>query len=425
MDKINERCAVCGEPIEEDDEKVFCPDCGAPMHGDCYRMEGRCPNSDNHLPRRAAVPEQPEQPAPKPIPDFGSDSACGICGKPFTDDGEKVYCPECGAPMHRVCYNMTHSCPYADRHGATEDTAAAKDEPHTADENGVPLCGICGKPLYDHDEKVYCPDCGTPVHTECWKMSPECPNSRFHGTGFDWDASREKKTEKSSEPRRDNIGTGEEPDIDLRNINFESFPDMIMKNPIRSREDGEELTCHGVKQSELVHFLGLNNFSTPRFFTLFMKMANSGKVLSLNLSAWFFAPLYHFYRRMTGPAIILSLVTFVLMIPTMIMEVMYWSSPESVMVNSSLNSAATITSYIMIIVRVAILIFNDYIYMRWSVSKILALRERYKDADRDEYFAALEHRGNPRMMYVLGGMSLIMFLVYMLNIFISASGIVS
>jgi hypothetical protein len=79
----------------------------------------------------------------------------------------------------------------------------------------------------------------------------------------------------------------------------------------------------------------------------------------------------------------------------------------------------------MLFMRVVLLLFNDYIYMRWSVSKILSIRERYKDASSDEYYAALEHSGNPRFMYVIGGISLIFALVYLLNIFISMSGLMS
>ncbi len=419
MDKINERCAICGEPIEADDEKVFCPDCGAPMHGDCYRMEGKCPNMANHT----APSDKPESHHGSSLPpDFqmsGTGTHCEICGRPFSDNDEKVHCPECGAAMHRVCYNMTHSCPYADRHGKQEDKS---DPAPSQDADGRPLCGICGKPLSDSDEMVYCPDCGTPVHKECWAVSPECPNKHRHGSGFDWNKEQERlkaKAAKNFEP----ADLADEQYSDIRSISFDKFSDTIIAHPIRSKESGEELTCCGVKQTELVHFLGMNNLSTPRFFSLFMSMANSGKVFSLNLSAWFFAPLYHFYRRMTGPAVLLSIATFILMIPTMILEIMYWGKPDTMVMNVPLSNAATITSYIMVLVRVAILIFNDYIYMRWSVSKILSLRERYKDADDEEYYAALEHRGNPRMMYVLGGISLLMFLVYVLNIFISAMGI--
>jgi|GEM_PF-1929941 len=413
MDKINERCAICGEPIEDDDKKIFCPDCGAPMHEDCYLINGKCPNSDKHIPRNINAGNNQTSMNNDSARLFPDGDGCEICGKAFSDNDEKVYCPDCGASMHRVCYSMTHRCPYANEHDSVNVNAAVQN---ASVKTGAPVCEICGKPLDNGEEKVYCPICGTPVHSSCWQISPECPNKHRHSSGYDWEADHKRQKEAA---KKQNI------ERNLNNISFENFPQMIMDNPIKSPEDGQELTCYGVKQSELVHFLGTENFSTPRFLTLFLNMANSGKVFSLNLSAWFFAPLYHFYRRMTGPAIILSLVTFILMIPTLIMELMYWSRTEAPVINDPLSFAATVTSYIMIIVRVVILIFSDYFYMRWSVGKIMSIREQYKDSPEDEYYAALEHRGNPRMLYVLGGVSLILFLMYMFNIFISASGIFS
>lgn len=413
MDKINERCAICGEPIDDDDNKVFCPDCGAPMHEDCYELAGKCPNSDNHIPRSVPIPEKPK-PASGHL--FPEGNGCEICGKPFSDTDEKVFCPDCGASMHRLCYDLTHSCPYEDEHGKEPLNA---DVPKPAKQSDEPVCDICGKKLDNGETLVYCPVCGTPMHSSCWEASPVCPNKDRHTFGYDWEADHKPKKEKK-EPRPPLT------DAEMRRITFDNFPQIIKDHPMRSDDDGEELTCFGVRQEELLHFLGTNNFSTPRFFTLFMNMANSGKVFSLNLSAWFFAPFYHFYRRMTGPAIILTLITFVLMIPTVILELMYWrNAGGEQIINDPLANAATITSYIMMILRVAILIFSDYIYMRWSVSKIMSIRERYKDADADEYYAALEHYGNPRMLYVLGGVSLLMFLVYLLNVFISAAGIIS
>lgn len=152
-------------------------------------------------------------------------------------------------------------------------------------------------------------------------------------------------------------------------------------------------------------------------------MANSGKVVSLNISAWFFMPLYHFYRRMTGPAIILTLATFVLMVPTIMIQLIQFGSGDLSTIDMPIIPIANVTYYVMLFMRVILLLFNDYFYMRWSVSKILSMREQYKDAATDEYYAALEHKGNPKLMYVLGGLSLIIALVYMLNIFLSLSGI--
>ena len=412
----NERCVICGDIFTDEDVKIYCPDCGMPMHKDCFDAEGCCPNSGNHY--KYASAGGSETPGMSPVRadrHFADGSGCEICGKPFEENDEKVYCPDCGAAMHRLCYSMTHKCPYADEHTPRVQAAVSA---YTRIINSKPVCDRCGKELDNGEEKVYCPVCGTPVHRSCWDNYPVCPNEDKHDSGFDWEKAHEIRPVPSIDT------TSRKDDFQFSDNIFDDFSDMVSKHPIRSSENGEELTCRGVSQQELVHFLGQNNISTPRFFTVFMNMANSGKVISLNLSAWFFMPLYHYYRRMTGLAIILTLASFVLMVPSLIYQLVYFSGDQVTSAVTPLMMLSNITSYIMIAVRLLLLFFNDYIYMRWSVSKILSLREQYKDAGEDEYYEALEHSGNPRMMYVLGGISLIFLLVYLLNIFIKAYGIV-
>ncbi len=407
MDK-KDRCVICGDLFTDEDIRIYCPDCGMPMHKDCFEMKGECPNSRNHYRYAARMTAETGSPV-RTDRHFEDGNGCEICGKPFGADDERVYCPDCGAAMHRVCYNMTHKCPYADEH-SSRPFARSPQTPVSQE----PVCDKCGEKLDNGDEKVYCPICGTPVHRKCWDADPVCPNEDKHAMGYDWEAEH---TPKKSD-MKENIK-----DIPLNQIAFDNFSEMISSHPIRSPESGEEMTVRGVKQEELVHFLGENNISTPRFFALFLNMANQGKVVSLNISAWFFMPFYHFYRRMTGPAIILTLMTFVLTAPSLIRQIIYFGSGDAG--DLPLFNLANITSYILIILRILLLLFNDYIYMRWSVSKILSLRERYKDASTDEYYAALEHSGNPRMMYVLGGISLLFLLVYILNLFMNLTGMIS
>ncbi len=408
-------CRICVEPITDDDEKIYCPDCGAPMHKDCFEMKGECPNVSKHMWFAEMRKEQAERTPGKSDRLFPDGDGCEICGKPFSENDERVYCPDCGASMHRYCYNLTHSCPYEGTH---------TPRPRANGRASIliprkPVCDRCGRELDNGEEKVYCPVCGTPVHRICWDNEPSCPNEFRHDSGYDWEKEHGQPVpEPAEEP--DTADNKLDPMMPITSL--ESFSDKILSRPIVSPQDGEELTCRGVKQAELVHFLGMHNFSTPRFFSLFMNMANSGKVVSFNISAWLFMPLYHFYRRMTGLAFILTLASFILTVPTFITQIIYMNDPGNGNFDPSLIALANITSYIMLFFRIILLLFNDYIYMRWSVSKILALRERYKDATSEEYYAALEHSGNPRMAYVLIGLGLMFTLIYFLNVFISASG---
>ena len=37
-----EKCPVCGAYLFDEDDVVFCPECGAPHHRECYNAVGHC-----------------------------------------------------------------------------------------------------------------------------------------------------------------------------------------------------------------------------------------------------------------------------------------------------------------------------------------------------------------------------------------------
>lgn len=47
-------------------------------------------------------------------------------------------------------------------------------------------CGLCDKVFQEQDDIVYCPDCGAPAHRECWQREGECIYTDRHGDGFRW-----------------------------------------------------------------------------------------------------------------------------------------------------------------------------------------------------------------------------------------------
>ena len=126
---------------------------------------------------------------------------------------------------------------------------------------------------------------------------------------------------------------------------------------------------------------------------------------------------------MTGPGIILSILTFILMVPSLLAQAIYFASAGSFAVDTSLISAADTAGYILILIRIIILLFSDYIYMRWSVSKILSLREQYKDSTEEEYYEILERRGNPKLVFILTGIGIFFVLINILSLFVTGMSI--
>ncbi|MDE6835237.1 MAG: hypothetical protein K2J39_13470 [Ruminococcus sp.] len=48
MKFTGEKCVLCGEVFDENDDVVVCPECGSPHHRECYKNHGRCGNIYMH-----------------------------------------------------------------------------------------------------------------------------------------------------------------------------------------------------------------------------------------------------------------------------------------------------------------------------------------------------------------------------------------
>ena len=44
----NEKCPVCNNTFNPDDDIVVCPECGTPHHRDCYKENKNCANFHKH-----------------------------------------------------------------------------------------------------------------------------------------------------------------------------------------------------------------------------------------------------------------------------------------------------------------------------------------------------------------------------------------
>ncbi|MBP3271799.1 MAG: DUF2628 domain-containing protein [Ruminococcus sp.] len=90
-----EKCFVCGELFEDDQDIVVCPDCGTPYHRKCWELKGECINTVLHENGQSWTASNQISYTPAPE---GEPIKCIRCGKE-NPAGQK-FCAECGLPLN-------------------------------------------------------------------------------------------------------------------------------------------------------------------------------------------------------------------------------------------------------------------------------------------------------------------------------------
>lgn len=101
-----EKCPVCHAYFFEDEDIVFCPECGAPHHRDCYSAIGHCAYIDAHgtdLQYDKVKKHRKEEPDTENKRNnegyshtHSNTTNCKMCGEEFERSARS--CPRCGAP---------------------------------------------------------------------------------------------------------------------------------------------------------------------------------------------------------------------------------------------------------------------------------------------------------------------------------------
>ena len=99
LSTANEKCAVCKAYLFPEDDVVYCPECGAPHHRDCYNSIGHCALEEFHgTEQQYQKPEEQfDNSAEKEIQNDGDYMVtCRMCGEKYSND--QPMCPNCGTP---------------------------------------------------------------------------------------------------------------------------------------------------------------------------------------------------------------------------------------------------------------------------------------------------------------------------------------
>ncbi len=102
----DKQCAYCHAKLFDDDDVVYCPECGAPHHRDCYNKLGHCAREQYHgLPEEDIPKSEVDQSRPDGIPRDREGHICSKCGSLSSSD--TLFCPYCGTAFNEAKENPT------------------------------------------------------------------------------------------------------------------------------------------------------------------------------------------------------------------------------------------------------------------------------------------------------------------------------
>lgn len=98
--------------------------------------------------------------------------SCVRCKAYLFSEDDVVYCPKCGAPHHRECYNALGHCALEEFHGTEKEYCKLPDdepqniseEKKTQETENDTLCQMCGE--HYNQELPKCPKCSAPNYAK-------------------------------------------------------------------------------------------------------------------------------------------------------------------------------------------------------------------------------------------------------------------
>lgn len=303
--------------------------------------------------------------------------SCVRCHAYLFPEDDIVYCPVCGAPHHRECYNQLGHCALEEFHGtdrqydkvkAREEEQAAAEMPNTGENaEGLITCQMCHE-KYDFALNA-CPKCGA-------------PNIAKAGGSF---------------------------------VNFDFLGGVPADYDIGD----------GITADEAKRFVAAN---TPRYIPKFAVL-NAKNKISWNWLAFLFPCGWMLSRKMYKNGVIAGLLTVIsslFYLPFMnavnnlgttpgetqaqLMQSLYEHLPEM----GTAVIAALLAGFVLsIAVRILSALFGDYLYKQYAISSIKIIRAESEDMDYD-----YRQKGGVNIFLFLLGTMAVQYLPALIGIFI-------
>ncbi len=275
-------------------------------------------------------------------------------------------------------------------------------------------CVRCHAYLFPEDDVVYCPVCGAPHHRECYNELGHCALEEFHGTDKQYDrAAEEKNRENAFNPDAAGTGGEAEGQItcgmchEKYDFSLNACPKCGAPNIAKAGGSFVNFDFLGgvpsdydigdtVTADEAKRFVAAN---TPRYIPKFATLNKKNRV-SWNWAAFLFPCGWMLSRKMYKNGIILGLLTVIstlLYLPFNNAVYKFGFAEGTATTAEAINNiyshiseigplviaVAAIGFLMNIAIRVFSALFGDYFYKEYTISSVKWIRAESEDTDAD------------------------------------------
>ncbi|MBQ9531672.1 MAG: DUF2628 domain-containing protein [Eubacterium sp.] len=161
------------------------------------------------------------------------------------------------------------------------------------------FCPVCNKEFEPGDDIVFCPECGTPHHRECYNAVGHCVNRGLHESGYSYNDDM-KKVENKEEDKKETPDDFSSIFQNLKKDNNEEseFSNPIILPSVPQYESAYEKDEQKIDGESVADFAVTIRNNIPRFIKIFKEFEYAGRKTSWNWGAFFFGSLYLFFRKM-------------------------------------------------------------------------------------------------------------------------------
>lgn len=304
-------------------------------------------------------------------------------------------------------------------------------------------CVRCHAYLFDDDDVVYCPKCGAPHHRDCYNEIGHCVLEALHGTDKQYDKLKTaEQTVPANEAEKGHTGEDAEGEITCQmchesyDFSLNACPKCGAPNVAKAGGSfvnfdflgGVPADCdigEGVTAEEAKRLVAAN---TPRYIPKFAVLNKKNRA-SWNWMAFFFPCEWMLSRKMYKNGVVAGLLTVIasilyLPLSNAIYNLGYVGNETYTdIINNALEHISDIGAAVMVFavlgfvlnlaIRFVSGIFGDYLYKIHTIDTVKLIRTESDDADYD-----YRKKGGVNMFLFLIGFMAVEYLPSIIAIFI-------